>query len=593
MRREFTILFVCRFWGPVSMFRRFLKFLKGDENGADERFEGSYLDHLLEQIRPTLIKQLQHCPEHDPVLLAVAGVLRATMLNAWALEMREPLVDKQTPGVRPPPAPNDADVALDDTQEQNAPTSAPNEETLDFPRPDLPEADSEASADAAPVEAQTEDVESDVRANDVVGDDDHSQGHATEDEDVESDVSDDDIVEQREPENRSARITEEIDVSELHIISPPERADRDTTVEMEREAIIAGALPRLDTPEVLAAGRVFLNLLIDNDRLPTDLQLSVSETTLARDLLLGYFVGSDDFTGKAKRLLTTVEKKFSDGLFSQARLLLQLFHTDESTRITNDRNLFYEDMILRLGIRRRHKITEEELTQLRERFKASSTDKGMRELFSWLDSALLVKMYLLGRSPQAHSVWSESIEMCSKPKAKEHFLELIPAVRWRPADRAELSVTEQIRNHVTKKSARVFVIAQIRTCYFVLRAVGDTGLEGYLDSFFDWTEREFGLNGTRLMPILYNRSMMEADSMTQILEEVYDTHFAPQIDDKFATFNTAEIDKAFAKAIKIVETYDFGEVAPGYYDLGGFVFDELFKMTYPSREFAAKVHRIT
>lgn len=581
------------------MFRRFLKFLKGDEDGADERFEGSYLDHLLEQIRPTLIKQLQHCPEHDPVLLAVVGVLRSTMLNAWAVEMREPLVDKQTPGVRPPPAPNDAEAALEDTQEQPAPVaSVSNEDTLDFPKLDLPESDSEVSADVDPSATEGEEDESDVEADDIVEADDSPASAAEEDEDegaqeAESDVSDDDIVEQREPENRSARITEEIDVSELHIISPPERADRDTTVEMERDAVIAGALPRLDTPEVLQAGRVFLNLLIDNDRLPTDLQLSVSETTLARDLLLGYFVGSDDFTGKAKRLLTTVEKKFSDGLFSQARLLLQLFHTDESTRITNDRNLFYEDMILRLGIRRRHKITEEESTQLRERFKASSTDKGMRELFSWLDSALLVKMHLLGRSPQAHVVWSESIEVCSKPKAKERFLELIPAVRWRPADRAELPVAEQIRQHVTKKAARVFVIAQIRTCYFVLRAVGDTGLEGYLDSFFDWTEREFGLNGTRLMPILYNRSMMESDSMTQILEEVYETHFAPQIDEKFATFNPAAIDKAFANAMKLVEKYDFGEVAPGYYDLGGFVFDELFKMTYPSREFAAKVHRIT
>jgi hypothetical protein len=575
------------------MLRRFLKFFKGDENGADERFEGSYLDHLLEQIRPTLIKQLQRCPEHDPVLLAVAGVLRATMLNAWALDMREPLVDKQTPGVRPPPAPNDAEVSANDIQEQNAPVaSAPNEETLDFPRIDPPEADSEASADVDL--AASEGEEADAQADDIVEEEDPS-GDATEDEpqEAESDVSDDDIVEQREPENRSARITEEIDVSELQIISPPDRADRDTTVEMERAAVVAGALPRLDTPEVLQAGRVFLNLLVDNDRLPTDLQLSVSETTLARDLLLGYFVGSDDFAGKAKRLLTTVEKKFSDGLFSQARLLLQLFHTDESTRITNDRNLFYEDMILRLGIRRRHKITEEESTQLRERFKASSTDKGMRELFSWLDSALLVKLHLLGRSPHAHSVWSESIEVCSKPKAKERFLELIPAVRWRPADRAELPVAEQIRQHITKKSARVFVIAQIRTCYFVLRAVGDTGLEGYLDSFFDWTEREFGLNGTRLMPILYNRSMMESDSMTQILEEVYETHFAPQIDEKFASFNTAAVDKAFANAMKLVEKYDFGEVAPGYYDLGGFVFDELFKMTYPSREFAAKVHRIT
>lgn len=567
------------------MFRRFLKFLKGDEAAADERFEGSYLDHLLEQIRPGLIKQLQRCPEHDPMLLVVVGVLRATMLNAWSLEMREPLVDKHTPGVTPPPPPNDESdepsVVVDDTRELEAPRPATEDGPQLEPNDDSPEPE-DTSAENAPSEA-TEDEE--VVEADVIGEVDTDDDSA---EDV-------DRVDGPEEDLRGAsmRITEEIDVSELQSAASPPSPDKDSTVEIDRNALLRGALPRLDTPEVLQAGRVFLGLLIENDRLPTDLQLNVSEIALARDLLLGYFVGDDDFEGKARRLLTIVEKKFADGAFSQARLLLQLFHTDESTRITNDRNLFYEDMIMRLGIRRRNRLTDEDLSQFRERAKAAVNDQGLRDLFGWLDSKLLVKMHLLGRSQAALDTWTESIACSTKPMAKERFLEVIPTTRWRPVEYQEPSIETQVRNHVNLDSARGYIISQLQTCYFILRAVGDTGLEGYFDCFFEWTKTEFEVNGTTLMPILYNRSMTESASMTTILNDVYDEFFKEPVSEKLESIENRAIDRAFAAAMSKIRKYDFSEVAPGFYDLGGFVLDELFNMTYPSTEFAAKIHRIS
>lgn len=540
------------------MFRRFLKLFKNDEPGSEERFEGSYLDHLLEQSRPTMVQQLEQCPEHDPVLLAVVGVLRNTMLNAWAPEMRSPLVDRHTPGAAPPPPPGATpSEAFDDTDEHQIPAPAAAEPPQDS-SPEEPEAESEE-----PVEEPADNA-----------------------------IDDDDVLE-AEDQTR-ARITEEIDVTELQsLAAQSEPIEKDNTVEMERGKLALGALPRLDTPDVLNAGRAFLNLLIDNDRLPSDLQLNVSETTLARDLLLGYFIGDDDFDGKARRLLTIVEKKFADGLFSQAQILLRLFHTDESTRITNDRNLFYEDMILRLGIRRRHKLNDEETSQLKERLKAATTDKGQRELFAWLDHKLLVKLHLLGRSTAAVDAWKQSIAASAKPGARDKFLELIPPTRWRPVDRQDLPVLQQIQKHITHEAARHYVISQIRTCYFVLRAVGDTGLEGYLDSFFDWTQREFDLNGTRLMPLLYNRSMSESASMTEILQDVYEAHFADKVKAKFDAFDDAKTEAAYKRSLEQLGKFDFGEVAPGYYDLGGFVFDQLFNMNYPNREFAAKIHRIT
>ena len=95
------------------------------------------------------------------------------------------------------------------------------------------------------------------------------------------------------------------------------------------------------------------------------------------------------------------------------------------------------------------------------------------------------------------------------------------------------------------------------------------------------------------MPLLYNRSMMESASMNDILDDVYSEFFAAHVGSKVALLKPDQIDKAFTAAMEKVAAYDFGEVAPGYYDLGGFVMDELFGMKYPSREFAAKVHRIT
>lgn len=545
------------------MFRRFLKFFKGDEPGVEERFEGSYLDHLLEQARPFMVKQLEQCPDHDPILLAVVGVLRGTMLNAWAPEMRSPLTDRHTPGLAPPPPPG---------SQPEDDTSDPLDETLDRLALDLTEDGSEGDGDVSP---------------------DDSEDISVEDDTTDS-ADDEDVVEESEVEGHRTRITEEIDVTELAAFTEaPDRVEKDNTVEMDRTKVATGELPRVDTPDVLQAGRVFLNLLIDNDRLPTDLQLSVGETALARDLLLGYFVGNDDYDGKARRLISLVEKKFADGLFSQAKLLLTLFHIDESTRITNDRNLFYEDMILRLGIRRRHKLTDEETAQFKEKVKALSAEKGHKDFFAWLDTRILVKMHLLGRSDAHVHSWQQAISACSRDAAKEIFTASIPPVRWRPVDKQDATVAHQLRAHMSAEAARSYVISQIRTCYFVLRAVGDTGLEGYLDSFFDWTQKEFDLNGTRLMPILYNRSMMESASMSEILDDVYDEFFDAHTQARFEALDAAATEAAYKKAMEKLSKYDFGEVAPGYYDLAGFVFDEIFGMTYPSREFAAKVHRIT
>ena len=561
------------------MLKRFLKFFKGHEHAADESFEGSYLDHLLGQVRPFAADELEYCPEHDPLLLVVVGVLRATMLNAWSPELRRPLVDSQSPGMVPPPPPaTPASLEGDDGGDEDDDGEAGDGpvETAEF---------------AVPLE---------------------------EDSEVES-IDPDDVVEAAEVDEETGsegagwtRQTQEIaldeiraaqragagpaDTAEMQAIDPtadPTVETRTGDLDAQSEEALR-ARPRLDSEEVLQAARVFLGLLIENDRLPTDLQLSVGEMMLARDLLLGYFVQSGDFDDNARRLLSLVEQKFGDGLFSQARILLKLFHTDQQTRVNNDRNLFYEDMILRLGIRRRHRVSLEESRAFRARMDEADDEAGRRALFGWLSEEALIKFHFLVRDPADVARWKPVVARSTRPGVEENFARYLPPRRWRPIDAYEgFSVEAQALRHVCLDAARDYVLSLLKTCYFVLRAVGDTGLEGYLDTFFDWSSASFGVDGTVLMPRLYKRSMMEHEPMVEILGELYDEFYAEKTAEIVDGWGGDRIRAALGEAIEALGECDLGDVAPGYYDLGGLVFDRLFDVRYPSAEFAFKLHRLT
>ena len=602
------------------MFKRFLKFFRGDENTPAEPFEGSYLDHLLTRLKPHISEQLEDCPEHDPLLLVVAGILRFTMMNAWSPQLRTPLVDSQSPG-RPAkssasqsPAPDSASTSefAARTDEDEEPEEEIGTDTID------------ESMSLAGLQDESED-ESEDEGEDEDEDEDEGEGEGEDEDEDEGDneddaieLDDDAIEETRIPEPppmppmpRSTRKTEEIDVEEVRqaslqaSLTETMEMDRvepelhDPTIEIEQDTLFgaqssADGRPRVDGEEVLQAGRVFLGLLIENDRLPIELQLSVAETTLARDLLLGFFVGNDDFEEKARKLLTLVEQKFGEGLFSQARILLQLFHTDEQTRINNDRNLFYEDMILRLGIRRRHRMSAEELSRFDTLLSDARTPAGALAVSKWLSEVCLIHLHSFNRDPAQVAEWSAVLDDTSRVGARENFLRYLPARRWRAIGSfEEYDILEQMRRHVTLETAREFVIAQVKTCYFVLRAVGDTGLEAYLDTFFDWSSETFGVNGTRLMPELYKRSMMDPEPMATILDEIYEKHYAEATLELIEEITDEQIDAAVYDALQAMGKCDLGEVAPGYYDLGSFVFDQLFGVEYSTCEFPFKIHRLT
>ncbi len=575
------------------MFKRFLKFFRGDEGSPQEAFDGSYLDHLLQQVRPNVVAQLEECPEHDPLLLVVVGILRYTMINAWSPKLRAPLADSNSPGRDAPPGGVEAGPSSDSTDEFETAAAINPDETEEI-RPD--DVLAEESIDEADAETGAPDAQ-----------DDELEAEPSDDED--------DIPQSPAPAPQSAlRKTEEIDVSEIREAS--RRASReapadttferevvqveqaDPTIEIEQDTLFEAQKnddrPRIDTEEVLQAGRMFLGLLIENDRLPLELQLTVAETTLARDLLLGYFVANTDFEDKARRLLTLVEQKFAEEHFSQASILLELFQTDDQTRINNDRNLFYEDMILRLGIRRRHRMSAEELRRFETLISGCDNPEGAQEMIDWLGDSCLIRFQTFNRDPEHVAVWGKIAGASTRADARETFLRYLPPRRWRALGHyPSLDAVEQVQRHVTIETAREYVISLLKTCYFVLRAVGDTGLEGYLDTFFDWADVKYGVDATRIMPELYKRSMMDPEPMAVILDDIYDEFFGERTPEIIDRWGDEEIESAIYLALNELGECDLGEIAPGYYDFGAFVFDRLFDVRYPSPEFSFKIHRLT
>ena len=487
------------------MLKRIFQLFKTDGHETPPDFSGSYLDYLLSTIELQVRAELEACPGHDPLLLTIAEILRASMPGVWHDGVRRPLVESS--GDTPPPVPGGA------------------------PPPPAP-------------------------------------GGLDEDSEIDDfeEFEDSDIL------------TEELDF------------DGESLGESSSAGATQGERPRLDEPQVLQAGRVYLGMLIENDRLPPMLQLGLSELVLSRDLLIGYFVGAQRFEDKASQLLRVIEEKFSESLFSQARILLGLFQAERATRIRNDRNIFYEDMIQRLGIRRRHAVSAERVAE-RDALGVEGRDQ-MIELARWYADALSVQLHTLGRAPEAVDAWTE-LGALADADASE-LLRFVPPRRWRPlAEREPGTIDAALAEHAGPDAVSAYVVRQMRTCYFVLRAPGNTGLESYLDAYFDWMGDALDFDATLILPEIYRRSMGEFDAMGQIFQDLYDVHLREKVAALLADLTEERRADAADRAAHALLSAALDQVPPGNYDLGGFLFDALFSIEYPTPEFAFKIHRLT
>ncbi len=350
---------------------------------------------------------------------------------------------------------------------------------------------------------------------------------------------------------------------------------------------------RADSELVLEMGRVFLGVLVENDRLPVELQMSPQEVDQARRLLAGYFLGDEGVEIRAREMLRLVEDKFDDGMFSQARILLQLFDADESTRIENDRNLFYEDMILRFGIQRRHEVDDELREELDFRLDDYDDADELEELFDWLAENLYIQFDFFGRDADRVEHWRQLADKSERPEAAERLLEVVPADQWRLLSHFADPPVELLDEQMTAEYVADYVTEHVKTCYFILRAVGDTGLEEYLDVFFEWIDQEFDVDGPGMMPWVYNETTENNRLVDDIFEDLYDQRFASAVEPRREAWDRDDLEEALDDALETFARTDLDDIPPGHYDLGRFVLDELFDVEYPTDEFAFQMHRVT
>ncbi|MFB6373044.1 MAG: hypothetical protein ABEN55_08005, partial [Bradymonadaceae bacterium] len=451
-----------------------MKFFRGDAEES-EPVQGSYLSHLLDEIEPHLAEELEECPTHDPLPLLVALTLRKTSGDRFEQTLECPVADAESPSLEPPPPPGAPDEETggapppapesppeDDEEGDDADLESEHESEadVDADHEGAPESEGENDHDQGSEEGSDDESDrdqvSEEDSEDESDPDDQRQSDSESDDDAESEGEDDSASEDDEEsgseddeEIAHAESTEEDETDEYEEDQPeglvddqqsPEPSstsedldtevyDMEASVETEAdrvpetgmlddEEVVDEKAVRVDSEIVLEMGRVFLGMLVENDCLPVELQMAPEEIDRARKLLAGYFLGDDGLERRARQMLRLVEEKFDDGMFSQARILLQLFDADESTRIENDRNLFYEEMILRFGIQRRHPVGSGIHEQLEQR--VETVDEGandLDELFDWLAETIYVSFDVYGRDSEEVAHWRELAEKSERPGA--------------------------------------------------------------------------------------------------------------------------------------------------------------------------------
>ncbi len=493
---------------------------------------------------------------------------------------------------------DDADGSLDEESE---------------PEEELADDDSDESLEE---ESEAEEIEgSEILEEEVVDEElaDESLEEDSEAEEIEgSEILEEEVVDEELADEESAADEEaagdeddELDDTAETIDAPPPAgfvSAIEDTAEFEPPPISRGSVDRsvwpksLGDPSVLHGARILLAVLLDNDRLPEGEQLSVGEVLMAADLWVHLIAQAVDLDDRVQKLARLVEKKFGANYFSQARLLLKLFPANTETRINNDRQLFYEDMILRMGIRRRHEVRDDDIDEMVQALSEPDLDddEGVKEGLEILAARTQMRMHLYTRDPDEVSRWRGLAEIGDDPDCVPYLLEKIPPRRWRQCPvGSERPISQVVREHLVRPMAREHVINHLKTCYFILRAVGDTGLESYLDSFFDWSKECCDVDAIVLLPELHRRLTASTELIDALFGEVYAKRYRGPIEDALQGLDDAALQEAFASAIDLIVSSDVNAAAEGHFNLGGFILDAYLGFEYPDPSFAFKLHRLT
>ncbi len=338
----------------------------------------------------------------------------------------------------------------------------------------------------------------------------------------------------------------------------------------------------------VAAARAYLSILIENEHLPVAHQLSESDLECLKQLFMGYFCKSDDVNAKGAQVLSLIERKFGSGEFSQARILLQIFETNEETRLNNERNLYYEEMISRLDmVLGKNKGIQHVLVD------AAVADNAS-------DEAIIKALNAIERENDAHfclylidqaetTQWMDALDSI-EPEIRDYIMEYIPVIHWSPIGLLAEPIGSQIGRHMTFEMLRRHVQNKLRMCYFLLLASGNTGYEWFIFAFTEWSRIIFGVDVREVLPMLHRCSVVESMCFQEVLDIVTDRFYGPAMNR--VTMTPEDLDIAYRKVIQRLLANDACDIPKGSYSFGDFILDELLPFDYEDPSFAFRLYNM-
>ncbi len=337
-----------------------------------------------------------------------------------------------------------------------------------------------------------------------------------------------------------------------------------------------------------AAARAYLSILIENEHLPIAHQLSENDLECLKQLFMGYFCKSEDVNAKGAQVLSLIERKFGSGEFSQARILLQIFETNEETRLNNERNLYYEEMISRLDMAfLRYKGISHVMVDAAVQEDAS--DEVVLKALSAIEreNDAHFCLYLIDQNENAQ--WQKALESI-EAEVKDYITEYIPVIHWYPLGQLSESIESQIGRHMTFDMLRRHVQNKLRMCYFLLLASGNTGYEWFIFAFTEWSRIVFGVDVREVLPMLHRCSVVESMCFQEVLDVVTDRFYGPAMNR--VTMTTEDLDVAYRKVVKRLLANDAVDIPKGNYCFGDFILDELLPFKYEDASFAFRLYNM-
>lgn len=336
----------------------------------------------------------------------------------------------------------------------------------------------------------------------------------------------------------------------------------------------------------IAASRAFLSILIENDHLPTQNQLNAQELELLRDLLLCYFGGEQDVNEKGNQVLSLIEQKFANGDFSQARILLQIFETNPETRINNERNLYYEEMIMRLDCMPSHaKPIAQNLID--DALADNADDDSVLSAFDACaqNAGCYFNLYL--RDTDEYERWQKALSSLS-PSVSEYLLEFVPVIRWRPIGILDEPIASQINRHMIFEMLRQHVLQKLRMCYFILLASGESGFEWFIFAFTQWSKEFFDVDVRDVFPLLHRGSIVDGLGLQESFDQTLERFYGPGMNT--ITLNPDDLEHAYRDSLRFILSSDLSQIPSGNYNFGGFLLDRILPFPYEDPMFAYRLH---